>query len=476
MIIGRKRELELLEQAYQATEAQFLTVYGRRRVGKTFLVREFFQQKECHYFHVTGLQHGSMRKQLENFTKALSKSFHKGSTLKAPSNWSDALEALTKDIADLQGKVVLFFDELPWLVTRKSALIQEIDYYWNNQWAGMHNVIFIACGSSASWLLTNIIYNKGGLHNRTTIEMNILPFDLSDTRDYLTAKGVNLNHKQIATLYMAVGGIPYYLNYVKSGRSAHENIQHLFFDTAAPLRSEYDKLFESLFDGADAYKELISIIANHREGIARGELDKKATLSSAGGYLYKRLKNLTDAGFIKEYIPWGKTIGSYYKLVDEFCLFYIRWVENQGTFFDADYWALQSQRPAYYAWAGYAFEALCAKHYRQIIKALGIKGIKSIGSWRFIPRHATEKGAQIDLVIERLDECITLCEIKYCETPFVIDKDCYAVLQRKIAAFREHTGTQKQLFLAMITAFGLKETVYSLEMVSGAVELDDLFK
>lgn len=476
MIIGRKRELELLELAYGSSEAQFITVYGRRRVGKTFLIREFFTQKECHYFHVTGLQHGNIKKQLENFSKSLSHAFHKGSPLKAPSNWGDALEMLTKDLADLKGKVVLFFDELPWLVTRRSGLLEEIDYYWNNQWAGNPNIIFVACGSSASWLLTNIIYNKGGLHNRTTLEMSILPFNLADTRDYLAAKRIRLEQSQIASLYLAIGGIPYYLNYVRSGRSAQENIQKLFFDVGAPLRNEYDKLFESLFDGADAYKEIISILAKKREGMARSELDAAAKLSSAGGYLYKRLKNLCDAGFIKEYVPWGKSIGGYYKVIDEFCLFYLYWVEKQGTFFEDDYWILQSQRPEYYAWAGYAFEALCAKHYQQIIKALGIKGIKGVGSWRFIPRSATEKGAQIDLVIERFDNAITLCEIKYSEQSFLINKDYAAVLQNKIKVFKEHTGTTKQLFLCLITAHGLKQTVYSEEMLSGVVVLDDLFK
>ncbi len=477
MIIGRKREQELLGQAYKAHEAQFLTVYGRRRIGKTFLIREFFLQKKCHFLHVTGLQKGTMKKQLENFAKSLSKTFFNNAPLRTPPNWSDALSILTDRIMDTQDKVVIFFDELPWLATRRSGLMEQIDFYWNNRWAGMHNVIFIACGSSASWLLTNIIYNKGGLHNRTTLEMHLRPFDLAETREYLRSMDVQLNDRHITSLYMAVGGIPYYLNYIKPDLGAQENIQLLFFDPYAPLNKEYDKLFESLFDGAAAYKEIIAILAQKKGGLSRSELDAAAKLSTTGGLLSKRLKDLSDAGFIQDFIPWGKELGQYYKVIDEFCLFYIQWIASySGSFFDNNYWAVQSQRPTYYAWAGYAFEALCVKHYHQIIRALGIRGASGIGSWRFVPRNATEKGAQIDLVIDRLDDAMTLCEIKYTEKPFVIDKSYAAVLENKLLLFKKHTKTTKQLFLSMICANGLKKTIYSEELISGVVTLEDLFK
>ncbi len=477
MIIGRKREQELFEQAYNAREAQFLTIYGRRRVGKTFLVHEFFLYKPCHFLHVTGLQSGNMKTQLENFAKALSNTFFQDIPIQAPKHWGEALELLTKKIINSEKKVVLFFDELPWLATRKSGLMQQIDFYWNNQWAGMPHVIFIACGSSASWLLSNIIYHKGGLHNRTTIEMRLLPFDLAETKDFLQSKGASLNNDLIVSLYMAIGGIPYYLNYVRPERSAQENIQMLFFDKNAPLNKEFQKLFESLFDGADPYLEIVRILAKKREGTSRAELKKLAKHSAAGGYLSKRLRDLSDAGFIKEYKPWGKQLGEYYKVIDEFCLFYTYWIDNnKGSFFDNDYWAVHSHLPAYYAWAGYAFEALCVKHYQQIIRGLGIKGINRLGSWRYIPKKGTESGAQIDLVIDRLDNSFTLAEIKYTEKPFVIDKAYAEVIQNKIALFRKHTKVTKQIFFSMITTHGLKKTMYSQELISSVTTLEDLFK
>lgn len=474
MIIGRKTELASLERAFASQEAQFVTIYGRRRVGKTFLIRTFFKSKQCIFLHVTGLQKGTQKEQLINFTQALSDVFNQGNPLKTPANWREALEMLTKYLAATKEKVILFFDELPWMATRRSGLMQRIDYNWNNKWAWMPHVIFVACGSSASWLLTNIIYNKGGFHNRTTLEIHLLPFDLVESKQYLQSKGINVSDRHIITLYMAIGGIPYYLNYALPGKSAQENIQFLYFEKKAPLIGEYEKLFVSLFDGAEAYKEIISIVSQKREGVSRDELVERATLSTEGGYLSKRLKELSDAGFIKEFIPFGKKIGEYYKVIDEFCLFYLRWVKGRD-FFQPDYWLTESHEPEYFAWSGYAFEAVCVKHYRQIINTLGIRGIDRIGSWRYVPRDLSEKGTQIDLVIDRHDDTMTLCEIKYTDKPFVIDKAYAAAIEEKMNIFKSRTKTNKQLFFCMISANGIKETVYSKKLISSVVTLEDLF-
>lgn len=477
MIIGRHKEKKLLERSIRSKESEFITLYGRRRVGKTYLIKEFFREQDCLFFHVTGLQDGRLKQQLHNFTEVISRTFFQSAPLQVPLDWSQALRLLTEQIKSVspERKVVIFFDELPWMATRKSNLMHTIDFYWNNQWAWMGNVIFIACGSSASWILKNIIYHKGGLHNRTTIEMKLLPFKLCETDEYLTSKGLRLNETHILSLYMAVGGIPYYLDYVEPGLTAQQNIQQLFFDEGAPLAKEYTKLFESLFDGAADYRELIEVIAQKKTGVSRSELIATLKYSSVGGLLTEKLSKLCDAGFIEEYIPWGKKIGSFYKVIDEFCLFYIRWVKSyQGARFDRDYWMIQSQRPSYYSWAGYAFEAVCTKHLPEILRALGISGVQMISSWRFSSKD--EASAQIDLLFDRLDNAITLCEIKYTEKPFVLDKRYAANLQQKMEVFQRQTKTEKQLFFAMVSAHGLRKSWYADEMISGVVTLKDLYK
>ena len=249
MIVGRKEELAKLEWAYQAPKAQLITIYGRYRIGKTFLIEEFFKSKPCTYMYVSGIQGSDIKRQLYEFSQALSRTFFKGGSVKTPSNWLEAFEELTNQLEQHSSKerVVIFLDELPWLNTSKSNLLQEIASFWNSRWSKDPRFTLVVCGSSASWMLQKIIFNKGGLHNRTTLELNLKPFNLSETKDYLESKGARLNNKQVLSLYMAIGGIPYYLDYVRPGLSAQQNIQHLFFSASAPLRTEFHKLFDSLF-------------------------------------------------------------------------------------------------------------------------------------------------------------------------------------------------------------------------------------
>jgi hypothetical protein len=423
------------------------------------------------------LQHGSQKKQLKKFTEAVSETFLDNIALEAPKNWEEAFSVLHKQLSKSQEKVVIFLDELPWMATRRSGLLEEIDYYWNRNWSKMKNVILVACGSSASWLIKKIINNKGGLHNRVTRSIKLLPFNLAETDAFLKGRNINLNQKHVLSLYMALGGIPYYLKYIERGLTAPQNIQHIFFTKEAPLQDEFNKLFESLFENADAYIELIKLIAEKKEGARRAELKVDARLSSGGGRLSRRLQDLKEAGFIEENIPWGRSTGEYYKLIDEFCLFYLQWVVSQKQKqFTQDYWLNQSQRPAYYAWSGYAFEAVCMKHVDNIIHALNIKTSGKISAWRFISRKKLVEGAQIDLVIDRSDNAITLCEIKYTDQQYAIDKQYAKNLKNKIEVFKEKTGTKKQIFLAMICANGLKKTIYSEEQIDGGiVTLADLF-
>lgn len=474
--IGRKEEQAILEKAYQSDKAEFIVIYGRRRVGKTFLAREFYLKKDCVFVHVTGVYKGRLKTQLQNFTTALSEAFLGGVALQPPTSWEEALSQLQQQISQaVKKQIVIFFDELPWLATRKSRLLESIDYYWNHHWSQMRNVTFVACGSSASWLIKKIIYSKHGLHNRVTQEIALMPFSLSETKDYLKAQKVRLNDQNILALYMVLGGIPYYLNYVKPGMTAEQNIQQIIFDVRAPLRDEFHKLFSSLFKNADAYVELIHLIAGRREGLRRAEIEKKARLTSGGSQLTGRLRDLASAGFIQSHVAWGRAKGEYHKLIDEFSLFYLKWVYPvKRQRFTQNYWVSCAQTPAYYAWSGYAFESVCFKHIDQIVDALDIKAAGVISAWRFIPRKHDEDGAQIDLLIDRNDNAITVCEIKHTDEPFVLGKQETQALIKKLQIFKSKTRTRKQLFVALISVNGIKSSYYAEEFVDIVITLKDL--
>lgn len=475
MIIGRTKEKKQLSKILSSSEAEFVVLYGRRRIGKTYLIREFFTTQPCEFLYVTGSSEGTLKTQLIHFTEALAKTFFANAPLKVPASWHEAFQLLHQQIISTKNKVVIFLDELPWLATPKSGLLQVMDYYWNHHWSTLKNVILIGCGSSASWMMQNIIYHKGGLHNRVTAEICLLPFTLAETQAYLTYRKIHLKEQTILNLYLALGGVPYYLKYVEKGLTAEQNIQQIIFNDSAPLKDEFNKLFKSLFKDAKVYIELIHLLAKKAQGLSRVELAKLAKHSQNGGRLTDKLKDLCAGGFIQAYIPWGKQKGEYYKVVDEFCLFFLTWVEsNKKKGFLPHHWINQAQSQPYKIWAGYAFEMICFKHIKQIVKALGIECGGKIDTWR--TNQKADKGAQIDLLIDRNDNAISICEIKYTAKPFKIDKQYAHCLQNKVAIFKETTGTQKQLFIVLITANGVQPNEHSAELLSGIVTLTDLFK
>ena len=478
MIIGRGAEIKRLNKVFSSKEAELVVLYGRRRIGKTFLIREFFKKKECIFFQTNGLQKGSMKKQLVHFSESLSEIFTKGVAIKPPNSWEEAFKILSQFVENKKSKqkVVIFFDELPWMVTKRSGLLEALDYYWNRYWSMNSNIIVVVCGSSASWLIKNIIYNKGGLHNRCTCEIKLDPFNLFETNAYLKSRGVKLQKTHILDLFIALGGIPYYLKYIEPGLTAAENIQRIIFDKKSPLKDEFKKLFDSLFSQADAYVELMKLIAKKKQGVSRSELESSSIFSHGGGRLTERLGQLVQTSFIESYIPWNKERGEFYKIIDEFSLFYIYWVsQSAAKCYSPDYWLKQVDKPIYHVWSGYAFEATCHKHITQILSALNIKTAENISGWRVTNRQKSEDGAQIDLLINRSDDAINLCEIKYTDKPFIIDKSYAEKLKKKIDIFKKITKTDKQIFLTMISAAGLKQTMYSTDMVNSLVRLEDLF-
>jgi len=483
LLIGRKKEQVLLKEILNSPKAEFLALVGRRRVGKTYLVRNFFEKESCTFFYCSGLKDGSLKQHLAEFAIQIGQTFYGGAAIVPRNNWFEAFEDLNAAMTQSSSrkKIVLFIDEFPWLATKRSRLLQALDYYWNRYWSHENNLKLIVCGSSASWIINNIINNKGGLYNRVTRTMHLSPFTLHETKQFLSAIGLKLNHKHVVDFYMALGGIPYYLSLVRKGMSAYQSIDELCFQKNGALVKEFGRLFAALFENSDSYVSLIRVIAQYHYGIGQAQLIKESKAPD-GGRTIKRLKELEEAGFIIEFIPYGhKEKGIYYKITDEFTLFYLRWMEpNLKTILKQDnghgYWLAKTTTPHWKSWAGYAFESICYKHLTQIRHALAIDAGAQMGSWRYAPKQEGQEGAQIDLLFDRADNVITVCEIKYNEQPFIIDKHYAKILTNKLRVYQERSQTPKQLFLAMICAGGIKPSIYSEELVHGGiVTLDDLF-
>jgi len=486
-IIGRREEQHILQQILHSKKAEFLALYGRRRIGKTFLIKNFFAQNSCTFFHVTGIQNGTMEEQLKRFAEQMSMSFFGGAPILAQKTWLDTFDILTKAMEklSLSSKIVLFFDELPWMATKRSRLLQAIEYYWNRYWNHDPRIKLIICGSSASWIIEKIINNTKGLYNRVTQTMRLNPFTLLETEKFLDHLKVPLNRRQILDVYMAIGGIPHYLEKIgqmRRGFSAQQYINELCFRRDGALVNEFEPLFASLFENVEIYIGLIRMIAKLRSGISQAQITRKRGFSSGGRVIY-RLKQLEEAGFIMSFVPHGnQKKGTFYKIIDEYTLFYLDWVEphltsirQQGK--NSRFWPSKAQSPGWKSWAGLAFEAVCNKHISQIIETLDVDPGSEIGSWRYVPRSQEHlRGTQIDLLFDQPDGVITLCEIKYSDKSFVIDKDYAQNLEAKVKIYRQQTRTKKQIYLAMITTIGLKPSKHSEELIAQEVTLDDLFQ
>lgn len=482
-IIGRDKELEILQEIFESTEPQFLAIYGRRRIGKTYLISEFFKDKGV-YFEITGMKEGTMAEQLFQFAYEFSRQFNEGKRISPLKNWAQALNLLHEAIekVDKGKKIILFFDEIPWLASPRSKFLNALEHFWNRYISRNKNVIMIICGSAASWIIKNIINNKGGLHGRVTRKIRLLPFTLLETEKYLLSHHIELDRKQIIDIYMAMGGVPKYLSYITRGKSAAQIINDVCFSLNGGLYNEFDNLYKSLFENYEHHIAIVKALSKAVDGLAKDELLDKVKLAS-GGSSSRIIEELVDAGFLI-YVPSfnKKKKGGIYRLIDEYSLFYLTWISENSKIrglesVDSEFWIKKYGTSKWNAWSGCAFESLCLKHIQKIKKALGISGISTIESgWRYLPKKTfNQQGTQIDLVIDRADKCINLCEMKYSDSEFVIDKPYVEKLQNKKKVFREQTATTKTLFITMVTIYGVKKNMHYLSIADNQLTVDDLF-
>lgn len=469
LFIGREYEIRQLEKYRDSKESEFVIIYGRRRVGKTFLVKEFFD--DTYDFKVTGLYKKTKKTQLKNFYLALLE--YGAAVKKVPSDWLEAfaeLKKLLKSIKEKRKKIV-FIDELPWLDTRQSDFLGAFESFWNGWGAQQNDIMLVVCGSATTWITKKILSNKGGLFNRAARRIYLMPFTLQETERYLVSRGIHWSRYDIVECYMTMGGIPYYLKLLDNELSYLANIDAVFFKRKGPLWDEFDHLYDTLFGNSKGYLKIIEALATKKSGLTRKELIDETRLED-NGLLTEMLKNLSDSLFVRAYNTFGYNEKNVvYQLADYFTLFYLRFMKGKQNP-DEQFWTHFLDNPAKSSWAGQTFEQVCKDHINQVKQAIGISALLTdVSSW-----HGTDASskAQIDLVIDRRDRTINICEIKFSVGEFVIDRDYEDKLRKKIQVFREATQTRKALQLIMITTFGVRRNAHS-GIVQSQVTMDDLF-
>jgi len=471
-LAGRARERAIFAQVMASPEAELVAVYGRRRVGKTFMIREILGDAIC--FELTAMYGASVSDQLANFAKSLA--ITRGSVREPPSSWRAAFEQLAAALKSRSArKRVVFFDELPWLSSRRSGFLSAFEHFWNSWAVKQHNLVVVVCGSAAAWMVQQLLSARGGLHNRVTRRIRLLPFTLSETEQYFAARSMNLGRYQILELYAALGGVPYYLKQVERGDSASVAIDRTCFAHDGALRDEFTKLYASLFEHPDRHIRIVRALGEKPRGLTREELIAAAGLTSGGG-VSRLLDELEESGFILRTPQLGRPVkDAVVRLIDEYSLFYLKWIERHRGSAD-NLWINKRGSSAWRAWSGYAFEGICMKHVASLKRALGIEAVETTErAWHHRPVDRDDRGAQVDLVIDRRDACINLCEMKFSDGEFTIDKNYAGELRHKRATFRRVTGSRKTLLVTMITTHGLRNTPYAGELVDKSLTMDALF-
>jgi AAA+ ATPase superfamily predicted ATPase len=473
-IIGRQKQIAELEAAIASEKPEMVAVVGRRRIGKTFLIGNVYEKQLV--FELTGVQFATQKEQLHLFQVQLAKNFPLYLASSKPKSWLDAFFMLSQafEQAGFKEKKVIFFDELPWLGTKRSDFLKGLSWFWNS-WASKQRVVIVICGSAASWMIGKVINDRGGLHNRVTKLIYLYPFTLAETEAFLQSRQIKLNRYQIVQIYMAMGGVPMYLDQIKPGFSAAQNIQNICFESDGYLRYEFDRLFASLFDHAEKYIAIVKALAQKKMGLTRTQLIE-ATGFKNGGMLSEILKELSQSGFIGIYTSHGKkSRESLYRLTDAYSLFYLNFLEPLGENAHVDFTRL-SELPKWKAWSGYAYENICLYHLDQIRESLGIKGMYSTASSFFALPKDGYAGTQIDLIIDRNDNSMNICEIKFSESDYTLTKRDADNINLKKQIFRYHSGTKKHLFTTLITTFSVVENANKLNHVDQVVTMEGLFR
>lgn len=468
-IVGRKEEQKTLDQLLKSEKPEFLAVYGRRRVGKTFLIRQVYNKQIV--FQMTGIARANTTQQLSNFFSVLRELDPGFEQTNLPQNWFDAFSLLRNYLQKLRApKKVIFFDELPWIDTPRSNFLSALEHFWNAWASNRPDILLVVCGSAASWMINKLINNRGGLYNRVTQRINLMPFTLQETENFFRTHQIQLDRYQILQLYMAMGGVPFYLNEIRPGMSAFQEIDRLAFSKNGLLALEYDNLYRSLFNNAERHISIIETLAAKPKGLGREEIVKLSGIKD-GGALTTILRELEESGFISKSVPFGKKIrDSIYRLSDPYTLFYLKFIKDQKLS-GAGAWLSRTDSPAWRAWSGYAYESICLQHIRAIKKALGISGVYTEeSSW-----VNKERSVQVDLLIDRRDHVINLCEVKFTQEPFTLTKSYKKELEKKLFSFKEETQTRKSVFVVLITTWGLKDNMHSLGFIQSTITMNDLF-
>jgi uncharacterized protein len=471
-MVGRTKEIGLMNSFLESEESDLLVVTGRRRVGKTFLIRQVYQEHLVLDF--TGTKNTEAANQLEKFRDKLAEYSSEFNDKIIPENWANAFKYLREYLENLRKskkKKVIFLDEVPWIDSHKSGFLEELQYWWNN-WAVNQNILVVLCGSATSYIVKKIFNDKGGLHNRVTKKIHLLPFTLAECQDMLVKKGINYSTYDLLQLYMMLGGIPFYIMQVEKGESPAQAVQRICFSVDGLLNAEFENLYAALFDNYENHVSVVKALASKWQGLTRSEIVKLSKFNDGGG-LSRILNDLETCSFITKVPPLlNIKKDSIYRLTDEYSLFYFAFIEGRNSAANNNWLQRHTTEHVFKIWQGYAFENLCLKHVEAIKIALGISGMYTTTHSYFAKKTIESPGMQIDMIINRSDNVINLCEIKFYSDQVTVTEDMANTLRKRRSRFIELSGTKHTVFNTLISTFGHNKNPHSISQIDSEVVAD----
>lgn len=471
MLVGRTKEADTLNRAFHDEYSHFIAVYGRKRIGKTFLVREVFGYRFT--FQHTGLYNAKIREQLFEFDASLKACGYESG--KRSKNWLEAFEKL-KDLIrySTEKRKIIFLDELSWMDTKNSGLMTALENFWNGFASARKDIVLIVCASATSWVLKKIVHNKGGLYNRLSAQIHLQPFKLAECEEYVQKSGLVLNREQILRCYMILGGIPFYWTFLKRGLSVQQNIDEMFFSQNAPLKDEFSHLYAAVFDKPQGYLAIIKALSLKKAGMNREDLIAAAGLTNSGDTTMK-LEELEACGFIRKYSAFEmKKKNAVFQLTDNFTLFYYQFLESRPS--DEHFWSNQLNTPRVNTWEALAFERVCLEHVNEMKRKLGISGVLTdVNSWYCkADRDRGIYGSQIDLLIVRKDQVINICEMKYSQAEYIVTRNTDQSIRQKISDLQTLTHTKYSIHPTLVTTYGIVDNMWS-GSIQSVITMDDLY-
>lgn len=415
LFVGRQSELETLSSLSKKKVASLVVIYGRRRVGKSRLIKEF--GKHCRFYSFSGLpetKQTTAQSQREEFARQMREQLNLPG-LKAE-DWGDLFTLLASHTQE--GSLIIALDEISWMGSKDPDFLGKLKTAWDNAFSENPQLILIICGSVSAWIEKNILSNTGFL-GRISITLHLKELPLKDCNQLLDALSCHMSSFEKFNILSVTGGIPRYLEEINPTLSAENNIRELCFKPTGLLFREFEQIFSDLFSKRSlTYKNIVRVLSNgplHYEDIA-----KKADLitgSQFSGYL----EDLIKAGFISRNYTWdikSRKVSrlSLYRLSDNYVRFYLKYIEKNYDRIERNHFKFQklSEFTNWQTIMGYQFESLVLNNREFIMKTLHLDYADIVCDNPFFQRKtARMQGCQIDYLIQTRLNSLFVCEIKF---------------------------------------------------------------